>query len=503
MNKSVIMKSHILSDFSAYAIYIILTLVCLILIYAIYKLLKMSAERKKFTKDIEDRDEKINILELKLGNIEEDYNKVCEHFEEMKTSKDKIAMLAYTDLLTNLPNRYKIVEQMDSVYATIRKDEKFVLIHIDVDNFKEITDVIGHSYGDELLLDISYRLKEAMEPDDFLAKDSSDEFLIFCQNIGEIAEFEEKIKKLQKLFSYPFMVSSKEVAVSVSMGVAIGPEYGKNTAQLMTNASLAMYAAKEKGKNCYCYYDEEIGERISNEVLIQSEITQAFANDEFEAYFQPVTDFDDNIICYEALVRWNRPDGEVYTPDKFLDIAYKTGQIVEIDEAMILKACEFIAEKNIPVSVNVSGKYMLAGSFVSSINSILSDTKVIGNMLYLEVKEKCVSADMDSYSEVIKKLDSIGVNICVDNFGVGVGSVNLICVLPVNMVKIDKSVLDGAMFDEEYMNLVKTISYACSLSGIKCVAEGVEAVEQKQFVKDMNCQAIQGFLAGKPEKFEI
>lgn len=509
MTQKIILDSPVMENiFYMFLIFLLLAAVISLLLVIINYKKRVKSEMLVRQELTQKKDEIIDITEKK-EKIEKNYNEICEHYEELNKTKDRLFTLAYTDALTNLPNLYSAIEKIESSFATVRKDEKFVLIYIDIDDFKKVVERIGYSYGDELLLDISHRIREAVDENDFLSRCTSDEFIIFSQNIDEIAEYDEKVKRIQKVFSYPFMVSSKQVSVTVSMGLALGPDNIKNAKQFISNASLAMYEAKKKGKNTYCYYTEEISERISKEVLIQSHLTKAISENEFVMYLQPVINIgpkDFNI--YEALARWNHEDDGLLLPQAFIETAKRTGQIADIDEIMLKNACHFIKEmqlkcnENVIVSVNLSSKLAFANDFISRIHDVLSQSGITGDKIIFEMKEKDISMNYARYSEVIKKLDSIGIRVCIDNFGLGVASLKELCELPVYMVKIDKSILDGAMFDAKEKNMMLSILRCCELSGIKCVMEGVEQEEQRVYVSELDFYGIQGFYMGLPKEYK-
>ena len=292
-----------------YGMFLILLLIVLFSLFAVFRnyIKRVNSEVASRTKaamsskEIAEKNDRINELDGQ-------YNALYEKYEELKKVKDKLYNIAYIDSLTSIPNKYSLIEQIDSTFLTLRKDEKFMLVHVNVDDFKSHINAIGVAYGDELIIDIAHRLKDTIEENDYLVRNAGDEFFIFSQNNEEVSEFDEKIKKIQKAFSYPFNVNEKELAISLSMGIALAPDNAKNTGQLIDNAILATNQAKKNGKNTYVYYSDDIGEDISNTINVQSEITKAIANDEFVLYLQPIINIkNSNANIYESLVRWKNP----------------------------------------------------------------------------------------------------------------------------------------------------------------------------------------------------
>ena len=485
---------------------VVLFVLIIVIIYLVVMYRNVCKLEKKNGKSVakikEELDNTISERDVLMG----EYKSLLDRFDVMKKAKDKLHKMAYNDSLTDLPNKVALHEVIDSAFATLRKEEKFILMHIDLDNFKIVNDTLGHSYGDELILDVSHRIKEAIDENDTLARYGSDEFLIFSQNIDDIGEYEEKVKKVQKVFSYPFVLSNKEFFITMSIGLVVAPDEAKTTQSLMMNADLAMYEAKSQGKNTYCYYNEEIGKKYSKKLEIQSKITKALENNEFEVHYQPVVNIDsNNTVGYEAFVRWNHPEKGLLYPDDFIDVAIETGQIINIGKIVLEDACKQIKiwkeqKITIPlVSVNFSKRQFFDNDLIDLITELLDKYEIDGNMLEIEVKENTISDDIEKSKVVADKLKELGVNVIIDNFGSNCSTINVLKLLPISKIKIDRSYLESAMFEEcDRVTIASLISIADS-HGITCIVEGVECGEQIDFLKTINCQNVQGYLFGKPE----
>ena len=460
---------------------------------------------------------KIDKLKEEIENINSErdilvgeYKSILDKYDHTKKKKDKLHKLAYNDSLTDLPNRIAIQEVIDSAFATVRKDEKFILMHIDLDNFKIVNDTLGHTYGDELILDVSHRIKEAIDENDTLARYGSDEFLIFSQNIEDIGEYEEKVKKIKKVFSYPFVLAQKEFFITMSIGLVVAPDEAKNTQSLMMNADLAMFEAKAMGKNTYCYYSSEIGEKYSKKLEIQAEITKAIENQEFEVHYQPVVNINNNdTLGYEAFVRWNHPERGMLYPDEFLDVANETGQIIEIGKIVfedVFNQLKKWKESKITkplVSVNLSKRQFFDNDLIVLLEYMMETYDIPGHMLELEIKEKTLTGDIEKASDIANKLNELGIKLVIDNFGANCSTIGVLKVLPISKIKIDRSYLESAMFEEcDRVTIASLISIAESHK-ISCVVEGVECGEQIDFLKAVNCEHVQGFLFGKPELKQV
>ena len=233
--------------------------------------------------------------------------------------------LAYTDYLTELPNRTAFTEMLDNIMLTLRSEETVGIMDIDIDNFKNINDSLGHSYGDELLIDVTYRLKQVMDENDYLARIGGDEFAVLTQNLQDTVSYEDKIKKIKNVFSYPFVLSTKEYFVTVSIGAAFAPKDGKTSQALIKNVDSAMYVAKENGKNTHTYFDYSFNQKLTEKIETQSELRKAIEREEFVLYYQAQMNLETKtVIGFEALIRWNHPTKGLVCPDDFIYLAEET-----------------------------------------------------------------------------------------------------------------------------------------------------------------------------------
>ncbi|MBE5935130.1 MAG: EAL domain-containing protein [Lachnospiraceae bacterium] len=488
-------------------VYIVVLLVAVAMVgHAFFKIKKSVKIQKGLETKIATLQEEIDNINSERDILVGEYKSILDKYDATKKKKDKLHKLAYNDSLTDLPNRIALQEVIDSAFATVRKDEKFILMHIDLDNFKIVNDTLGHTFGDELILDVSHRIKEAIDENDTLARYGSDEFLIFSQNIADIGEYEEKVKKIKKVFSYPFVLSQKEFFITMSIGLVVAPDEAKNTQALMMNADLAMFEAKSMGKNTYCYYSNEIGEKYSKKLEIQAEITKAIENEEFEVHYQPIVNINDNdTLGYEAFVRWNHPEKGLLYPQEFLEVANETGQIIEIGKFVfedVFKQLKRWKESKITkplVSVNLSKRQFFDNDLIVLLEYMMETYGISGDMLEIEIKEKTVTEDIEKSSEIASKLNELGIKLVIDNFGANCSTIGVLKVLPISKIKIDRSYLESAMFEEcDRVTIASLISIAES-HRIACVVEGVEYGEQIDFLKTVNCENVQGYLFGKPE----
>jgi diguanylate cyclase len=448
-----------------------------------------------------------NFLELETAyeEILTAKNELSIKYDELKRNKEKIQKLAYLDYLTELPNRLSFIEMLDSVMLTLRNEEIIAIMHVDIDNFKIINDTLGHSYGDELLIDVTHRLKQAMDDNDYLARVGGDEFVVLSQNLTDSGEYETKIKKIQKIFDYPFVLAMKEYFITVSIGIAMAPKDGKITQVLIKNADSATHAAKANGKNTFVYFDDSINEKLMDKIQIQSELRKAIENNEFLVYYQPQINLsNDKIVGFEALIRWDHPDRGILTPAEFIPLAEETGLIVPIGCWVIKSACQQLKQweeegyDELVMAVNISARQFKDQEFADMVRNIIHETDINPSRLVLEITESIALLDMDYSVAIIQKLKELGIEFSLDDFGTDYSSMNYLKRLPVNNLKIDKSFLDTVLDNSSDQSIFQTIISLAQILDLDVIAEGVEKDEQALFLKRVKCNKAQGYLYSEP-----
>lgn len=444
-------------------------------------------------------------LEAMYQNTLNSYNMLNNRYDELHKNRDSIKKLAYTDHLTELPNRIAFIEMLDNIMLTLRSDEIIGIMDIDLDNFKNINDTIGHSYGDELLIDVTHRLRQAMDENDYLARIGGDEFIILTQNLQDMVSYEEKIKKVRNVFTFPFVLSAKEYFITVSIGIAFAPKDGKTAQSIIKNVDSAMYVAKANGKNTYAYFEHAFNQMLTDKIVLQSELRKAIEKKEFVLFYQAQMDLvNKKVLGFEALIRWHHPDKGLLYPNDFIYLAEESGMIVPIGKWVLKAACHQLKEwddlgyNNISMAVNLSARQFKDRDFVPMIYEVIEEAGINPNKLELEITESVALEDLDYTISTIKELKAIGVRFSLDDFGTGYSSMSYLKRLPVSNLKIDKSFLDTVMDDASDQKIVQAIISLARDLNLHVIAEGVERAEQEQFLQDSNCNMAQGFLYSKP-----
>jgi diguanylate cyclase (GGDEF)-like protein/PAS domain S-box-containing protein len=419
----------------------------------------------------------------------------------------RINFLATHDALTNLPNRSLFTAKFSQTLKHAqRANEKIALLFLDIDHFKNINDTLGHDVGDILLKQVTERIQSVLREKDMLARLGGDEFIILIENITN----EGLIKTANRIchaFSKPFLLNEREVYVTSSVGVSVYPDDGQDMQILLKNADMATYRAKERGRNTFEFYTEEMNKILLNKIHLEAKLRTAITNQEFVLHYQPVMDIPSNsITSLEALIRWNHPGEGIISPQEFIPVAEETGLIVPIGEWVIRSVCEqnvyWRSNANFPVdlriSINISSRQFNAKNLVQTLKTILSETKLSGESVILELTETLIMHDIDYSNRMMKALKDLGITISIDDFGTGYSSLNYLRRFPIDILKIDKSFIADITKRSDEAAIVNAIIAMAHSLRMKVIAEGVETLPQYYFLKDRGCDEIQGFLLSKP-----
>ena len=444
-------------------------------------------------------------LETEKGDLSRLYDESFRKNEDLLKTCETMEKLAYMDSLTELPNRNSFMEMLDNIMLTIRKDEIIAIMVIDIDNFKDINESLGFSSGDELLLDITHRLKQVLDENDYLSRIGGDEFAILTQNLEDTISYEEQIKRIRNVFTYPFMLSSRECFVTVSIGVVFAPKDGKTPQILVKNLESAVYVAKDRGKNNYIYFEPSFNTELTNRIELQSDLRGALGRNEFKLYYQAQIDLiNEKIVGFEALIRWEHPVRGMMYPKEFIHILEDTGLIVPIGEWVLRTACSQMKKwedegyTDISMAINISPRQFNDKGFVKLVQEVIEDTGVNPKNIELEITETIALDDLDFAKEVVSKLNKLGIRFSLDDFGIGYSSVRYLKTLPISNIKIDRSFLETIIDDKDDQKIIQAIIKLAKELELDVIAEGVERTDQEKFLIESNCNFAQGFLYSKP-----
>ncbi|QZY53793.1 putative bifunctional diguanylate cyclase/phosphodiesterase [Crassaminicella profunda] len=441
------------------------------------------------------------------------YVSVFHDLTENVLQEEHIKYQAYHDALTELPNRELAKDRLNLALTHAHKNNQIVgVIFLDIDRFKRINDTLGHPIGDMLLQGAAKRLREYMDEGDTVGRLGGDEFIILLEDIKSVQNIIKVVHKIFHAFEKPFLLKNDEIYVTASIGISIYPSDGENMESLMKNAEVAMYRAKEKGKNTYQLYTPKMSERAYEQLAIENDMYKALEKDEFILYYQPqVQTTTGEIIGAEALIRWKHPKLGLISPAKFIPLAEETGFIVPLGEWVLRKACEQNriwqkkGLKNIQVAVNLSPLQFKQKDLIEKITKIIQETGIRPEDLELEITESNAMLDPDFTIKTLKALNNMGIQLAIDDFGTGYSSLAYFKSFPIHKIKIDQSFIRDINEDESNRAIVLAIIGIAKSLGLKSIAEGVETKEQLKALKKHGCQQIQGYFFSppvRPEEFE-
>lgn len=417
-----------------------------------------------------------------------------------------LARLETTDTLTGLANRRFFMEDLvHTLSIADRQMRQVALVMIDLDRFQMLNDSLGHQFGDELLIKVSERLNALSDERIMVAYSGGDEFMICQQQVEDIDDVINLLGQIKQCFEEPFNVQNERHGVTATMGVAVYPQSGLDADTLMRNADVALYRAKEQGRNTYQFYTEGMQEREVMRLELDKDLDSALADDEFVLYFQPQLDLNDSSInSVEALIRWQHPRRGLLPPIDFIPLAEESGRITDIGRWVVKAACRQLAKwqdgpyANLRIAVNLSGRELDDESIVDHIQKTLESHGVPADRLEVELTEEIFIQNIEHNLNQLSKLHKLGVHLAIDDFGVGYSSLGYLRDFPVDLLKIDRSFItdvtgrhDDAVITRAVINLAHNL-------GIQVVAEGVETREQLDFLKNHRCDLIQGFLISRP-----
>lgn len=444
-------------------------------------------------------------------------------FNSLKRQEDRLRYLAYYDPLTNLPNRRSFNEQLNRILKRAHRHESSAaLLFIDLDNFKRINDSIGHGRGDRLLVEIAKRLINELREDDVvnyfsdlnaeedsdlgteIARLGGDEFTVVLGDVENPEAAERVARRIMTSLSQPIALQTHNPVITPSIGIAMYPEDGADADSLLRNADTAMYAAKADGRSCYRFYNEEMNARSVEQLKLEEDLRSAMERDELELRYQPqVETSTGRVVSLEALVRWKHPERGMLTPNDFIGVAERTGQIVELGEWVLNEVASQCAKwesmglTSFRVCVNISPLQFNQPNLVEHIDRFLERSRLNPKRLELELTESAVMTDGDANTQKLNELTALGLDLAIDDFGTGYSSLSYLRQFPIHTLKIDQSFVAG-MSSADGLAIVDAIIALAQTLKLRCVAEGIETTEQLAYLAERGCDLMQGYYFDRP-----
>ncbi len=416
----------------------------------------------------------------------------------------QITYLAYHDSLTGLENRRRFLERIaEAASRSRRSGHKFALMYIDLDRFKDVNDSYGHIVGDAVLEEAGRRLRSVVRVEDPAARFGGDEFAVLLTDWTRVREVEALASRICGTLAEPFSVDGREVQVSASVGIAVYPDDGRASTELLRCADAALYRAKEQGRARFSFYSEELAAQLMQRRQLQVGLRRAVDNQQFDLVFQPVLRLDGEVEAVEALLRWNHPDRGTVYPGEFVPVAEETGLMVPIGNWVIHASARQLATwirqgYSFRMAVNISVTQLQDASFVDRLTSELAEHDVPASLFEIEITESSALRDPEAAQAVVTECRRLGIRVALDDFGTHYASLSHLKKLPFDIIKIDRSFVRGLPSDRNDCAIVRSILALGANFGCSVVAEGVETEEQAGWLRDNGCRLVQGFLLGEP-----
>lgn len=421
--------------------------------------------------------------------------------------EEQLLTQAHHDQLTGLPNRILLDDRLQqAIEHSQRTQLPTWVVFLDLDRFKYINDSMGHHLGDLVLIEVAKRLQNAIREVDTVARFGGDEFIIVLQDHANEALAMGVLQRIITTIAQPLTINHLELNMTCSVGVAIYPNDGETVGTLIQHADIAMYRAKELGKNNFQFFTEALNKKVADRIYMENLLRHALAKDELVLYYQPKVNLQTmQVVGMEALIRWESGELGFVTPDKFIHLAEETGLILPIGEWVIKTACEQTVAwqkagyGHLLMSVNLSARQFSQANLLESIQNILAKTELEAQYLELELTESMVMTELATSLKILHEIKALGIKISVDDFGTGYSSLSYLKQLPLDTLKIDKSFTDDIVHHTDRAPIVQTVISLAKNLNLKIVAEGVESQEQVLYLQAHGCDEIQGYFSSRPK----
>jgi diguanylate cyclase (GGDEF)-like protein len=435
-----------------------------------------------------------------LVDINADLERVIDKKEQ---AEQTLQYLAYNDELTGLPNRNTLVDRIgQSIKKSSRENHKLAILFLDLDRFKNVNDSLGHAVGDDLLQQVASRLHTTLRNNDTISRNGGDEFVVVMEELNDTNEVIHVAKKIINCLTETFSIQSHNIHLGVSVGISIYPTDGEVPLKLLRNADTAMYRAKKAGGNQFQFYDESMSRQLRHRLELEHKLHDALADNEFSLLYQPQISCLTGVTTgFEALLRWNNKEYGEIQPNQFVPLLEETGLIYSVGEWVISQVIDFISKnkiKDTTFSINLSALQCNDLTFVKYVKSMLENSGIDPSQIEFEITESLLIKDFDKTKLLLDEMHSIGCTIALDDFGTGYTSMNYLARLPVDIIKVDKALVQDIDVNNNLRSIVMAIVTMSEGLGIRNIFEGVETMAELAVIKKMGGEVIQGFLFSKP-----
>lgn len=447
-----------------------------------------------------------NTVNTMIETIKKSRITLTKQHEQLLAQKEILAHQAHYDFLTGLPNRVLFNDRLEHAIEKAHiSGKKVALLFIDLDHFKEINDSLGHDFGDKLLQKVTAQFQRIMGGNNTLARLGGDEFTVVLEELQKAEEASYVAQLLIDLFTEPFFIEEKRLYISCSIGISIYPEDGKDARNLFRYADAAMYKAKEEGRNNFQYYSAEMTELSLQKIVIETNLREGLKQGELVVYYQPQINAKTGVVSgMEALVRWQSSLFGLMPPASFLSVAEASGLIIELDRFVMRTALTQAAKWRKEgldtgvLAMNLTVKQLQQKDFLSLLQRLIEETGYDPKYLELEVTEGQIMTHPEEAIRILRQINQIGVKLSVDDFGTGYSSLSYLKKLPIHKLKIDQSFIKELPYDEEDVAITRAVIALAKSLNLNVIAEGVETLEQQEFLVQNGCEHIQGYFYAKP-----